>query len=131
MRVAYKKNHAAYSPNTPAVCSTSFDLRSRSWASLSMIANLEPAIDRFKMNAAARSVRLRREMINRAFGTARYLMTEARNDREGFLSRARDRFTVTSYVSALHIPGPCPETIWIPSTRYHNRRFRMLGQPLV
>lgn len=54
-------------------------------------------------------------------------IAEARNDREGFFSRARDRFTVTSYVSALHIPGPCPETIWIPNTSYHNRRFKVPG----
>jgi len=107
----------AYSPIAPAVCSTSLDLRSCDSA---IVASLEPAIDRFKINAAARSEIAKRDD-NRV--KAQCLMTSARNDREGFLSRARDRFTVTSYVSALHIPGPCPETIWIPSTSYHNRRF--------
>lgn len=76
---------------------------------------LDPAINR--MNAAAKKI------VRRNRGP----MTEAWNDREGFFSRARDRFTVTSYVSALHIPGPCPETIWIPSTSYHNRRFKVPG----
>lgn len=81
-----------------------------------------PAIDRTNV-VTGKIVKRNRCACTRRHGPT----TEAQNDREGFFSRARDRFTVTSYVSALHIPGPCPETIWIPNTSYHNRRFKVPG----
>lgn len=114
------QSYADYLPisATWIVHCASFDPGFCSWAITPM---LDPAIDRFKINVIARKLAKRYE---RAYTES---TAEARNDREGFFSRARDRFTVTLYVSALHIPGPCPETIWIPSTNYHHRRFKVLG----
>lgn len=116
----HKKYHAEYSLifSTWIAHFASFDLRF-SWA---IVAMTNPAIDR--TNVTAGKIARRNEY---ACPRRWEPMAEARNDREGFFSRARDRFTVTSYVSALHIPGPCPETIWIPNTSRHNRRFKVPG----
>lgn len=55
-----------------------------------------------------------------------------KQSRRILLSEARSLHRYTSEdVSASHIPGPCPETIWIPSTSYHNRRFQVTGATAV
>lgn len=117
--MSHKIQHAAYSLifSIWAANFASFDFCS-SWAIVAMI---DPAINRMNV-ATGKIARRNRYACRRRRGGP---MAEARNDREGSFSRARDRFTVTSYVSALHIPGPCPETIWIPNTSYHNRRFKV------